>query len=287
MGCVGDCAASIVLERIGLIAGNGTFPLLFAREARARGVEVAVVAHRGETLPEIERELDGVTWIRVGQVGRMIRTFKRAGVRRAVMCGGINKVTTLGALRPDWRGMRLLAKVGALGDDAILRGLAAELARSGIEIVPSTTFLERIMVKLGSIAGPAIDERVRADIKLGYRVLRAIGHLDVGQGAVVENGIVLAIEAIEGTDAAVRRAASLGQGGAVVVKAAKSGQDMRFDVPAIGPQTIETMASCGARALAVEASAAIVLEDEEVRLLAERHGISVVGCDAEGNVPDV
>lgn len=246
---------------------------------------MAAVAHRGETLPELDKELSDVTWIGVGQVGRMIRTFERAGVKRAVMCGGINKAKSLGSLRPDWRGMRLLAKVGGKGDDAILRGLADEMARSGIEIVPSTTFLERIVVSLGHIAGPPIDARIRGDIALGCRVLRAIGDLDVGQGVVVEAGIVLAIEAIEGTDAAVRRAADLGQGGAVVVKAAKSGQDMRFDVPAIGPTTIETMAACGARALAVEAGSTIVLDDEEVRALADNHGISVVGCDAEGNVP--
>lgn len=275
------------MERIGLIAGNGTFPLLFVREARARGVDVAAVAHRGETLAEIDSELDGVTWVRVGQVGRMIRAFKRAGVRRAVMCGGIDKARNLRSLRPDWRGMRLLARVASKGDDAILRGLAEEMARSGIEIVPSTTFLERIVVSLGRIAGPPIDARIREDIVLGCSVLRAIGELDVGQGVVVESGMVLAIEAIEGTDAAVRRAADLGKGGAVVVKAAKSGQDMRFDVPAIGPRTIETMAACGARALAVEAGSTIILQDDEVRALADNHGISVVGCDSHGNVPDV
>lgn len=274
------------MERIGLIAGNGTFPLLFAREARARGVEVVAVAHRGETLPELDRELTRVTWIRVGQVGRMIRTFKRGGVSRVVMCGGINKVKSLAALRPDLRGMRLLARVGSKGDDAILRGLAEEMARCGIEIVPSTIFLERIVVGLGPIAGPPIDDLIRADIALGARVLKATGQLDVGQGVVVEAGVVLAIEAIEGTDAAVRRAADLGRGGAVVVKASKSGQDMRFDVPAIGPRTIENMAACGARALAVEAGGTIILADDEVKMLAERHGISVVGCDADGNVPD-
>jgi DUF1009 family protein len=245
------------------------------------------VAHRGETLPGIDQELDGVTWIRVGQVGRMIRTFRRAGVSRAVMCGGVNKVDSLAALRPDFRGMRLLARVASKGDDAILRGLADEMSRSGIEIVPSTTFLERIVVPLGHIAGPAIDERVRSDIALGARVLQAIGHLDVGQGVVVEDGLVLAIEAVEGTDAVVRRAADLGRGGAVVVKASKVSQDMRFDVPAIGPRTIETMAACGARALAVEAGGTIILEDEEVKALAEKHEISVVGCDGDGGVSDV
>jgi DUF1009 family protein len=212
----------------------------------------------------------------------MIRALKRAGVRRAVMAGGINKVRTLASLRPDWRGLRLLARVPGKGDDAVLRALADELARAGIEIVPSTTFLERIVVRLGRFAGPLLDDRARHDIRIGCELLGALGGLDVGQSVVVENGIVLAVEAVEGTDAAIRRAALLGKGGACVIKAAKSHQDMRFDVPAIGPGTIMAMVECGARALAIEAGAGIVLDDDEVRRLAELNGISVVGCDANG-----
>jgi DUF1009 family protein len=274
------------LERIGLIAGNGTFPLLFAREARRRGLEVAAVAHRGETLPELSELVSDIVWIRVGQVGRMIRALRRAGVQRAVMAGGINKVRTLGSLRPDWRGLKLLARVPRKGDDAVLRALADELSREGIEVVPSTTFLERIVIRAGHFAGPVLDASARSDVRFGCRVLAALGDLDVGQSVVVENGVVLAIEAVEGTDAAIRRAAALGKGGAVIIKAAKSGQDMRFDVPAIGPQTIVTMAECGARALAVQADAGIALEDDELRRLADRHGITVVGWDVHGGVGD-
>jgi len=261
--------------------------LLFAREAREHGLEVAAVAHRGETLPELSALVTEITWIRVGQVGRMIRALRRAGVRRAVMAGGIDKVRTLGSLRPDWRGLRLLSRVPRKGDDAILRALAGELGRSGIEVVPSTTFLERIVIRAGRVAGPVLDERARMDIRLGCKVLAHLGDLDVGQSVVVEDGVVLAVEGVEGTDAAIRRAAALGKGGAVVVKAAKSGQDMRFDVPAIGPQTIATMAECRARALAVEAGAGIVLEYDELRRLADLHGVSVVGCDVYGGVGDV
>jgi DUF1009 family protein len=274
------------LERIGLIAGNGTFPLLFAREARHRGLQVTAVAHRGETLPELAELVSDVTWIRVGQVGRLIRTLQRAGVRRAVMAGGIDKVRTLASLRPDWRGMKLLARVPRKGDDAVLRALAEELAREGIEVVPSTTFLQRIVIREGRFAGPVLDERARADVRFGCKVLAALGDLDVGQSVVVEDGVVLAIEAVEGTDAAIRRAAGLGKGGAVVVKTAKTGQDMRFDVPAIGPQTIATMAECGARALAIQAGAGIALEDDELRRLAELHGISVVGWNVGRGVGD-
>jgi DUF1009 family protein len=274
------------MEKIGLIAGNGSFPLIFAREARARGLRVVATAHRGETDEAIEDLVDEIVWIRVGQLGRMIEAFKRAGVERAVMAGGIDKASSLLSLRPDWRGMQLLRRAVGMGDDALLRGLADELARDGIEIVPSTLFLERLVARRGRLAGPRLDAGAREDVRLGCRVLEAVGSLDVGQGVVVENGVVLAIEAIEGTDAAIRRGAGLGRGRAVVVKAAKRGQDLRFDVPAVGPSTIEVMAEAGAKTLAVEADVAIILEKESVVDLARRHRISVVGCTASGEIDE-
>lgn len=274
------------MERIGLIAGNGTFPILFAREAKARGCEVVAVAHSGETLPALGDEVDSVCWVRVGQIGRMIREFKRRGVVRAVMAGGIDKAGSLFSFRPDFRALRLLAGARGKGDDAILRKVAAEFEREGVQIVPSTLFLDRIVVPRGLLAGPAPDARACEDIRLGFRVLRATGQLDVGQGVVVEGGVVLAVEAIEGTDEAIRRAGAFARGAAVVVKAAKRGQDMRFDVPAVGPGTIEAMRAAGARTLAVEAGAAIVLEGEKMAELSIRHGVGVVGCDADGSFAD-
>jgi len=272
------------MENIGLIAGNGTFPLVFAREAQARGVAVTAVAHRGETLGEIDDVLDDVTWVRVGELGKMIRVFKKAGVERAVMAGGINKVRSLGKVRPDLRGLKLLRRAAGRGDDALLRAVAAEFESEGIEVVSSTLFLERIVVRQGLVAGPRPARTALADVRLGCRVLGVTGALDVGQGVVVENGVILAVEAVEGTDEAVRRGGALGRGAAVVVKAAKPDQDMRFDVPAIGPRTIEIMAECGARTLAVEAGRCIVLDGERVAELAARHRISVVGCNREGDI---
>ena len=220
------------METIGLIAGNGRFPVLFARAARARGLRVVAVAHRGETQPELEREVDCVTWVRVGQIGRVIRALKA----------------------------------------------------EGIEIVPSTVFLEQIVVGRGHLAGPRISKQAAADVGLGCRVLAALGPLDVGQCVVVERGVVLAVEAVEGTDRTIERGGRLGTGHAVVVKAAKPGQDMRFDVPAVGPRTIETMVRAGARVLAVQAGAAIMLEGERLIELANRHGVTVVGCDEYGSI---
>jgi len=271
-------------ETIGLIAGNGTFPLLFARAAREQGYRVAAVAHRNETPKDIGVEADQVTWVRVGQLGRMIKAFRAAGVKRAVMAGGIDKARSLLALRPDWTGIRVLRRNRRRGDDALLRSVAEEFESNGISIVSSALFLPHIVAAAGRIAGPAPARPELDDVRLGCDVLRALGAHDVGQSVVVERGVVLAIEAVEGTDAALRRAGALGRGRAVLVKMAKHGQDMRFDAPAIGPTTIETMAVTGARTLAVEAGAAIVLEGERVCVLADRHGIAVLGCDASGEV---
>ena len=272
------------MEKIGLIAGNGAFPVVFAREARSRGFSVVAVAHTGESRPEIASVVDSIEWIRVGQIGRLVHALSRAGVRRAVMAGGIDKASSLLRLRPDRRGLKLLGRALTKGDDALLRGLAAELESEGIEIVPCTTFLERLLFPAGVLCGEPLDAASSADLRLGVKVLRALGPLDVGQSVVVEDGLVLAIEAIEGTDATIRRAGGLGRRRAMVVKGAKRGQDMRFDVPTVGPRTLETMAEFGAKTLAVEAGAAILLDGDDVVRRAERSGIRLVGWEGEGEV---
>ena len=200
------------VETIGLIAGNGTFPLVFAREARRGGFRVVAVAHRGETDEALESEVDSLVWVRVGQLGKMLRGMRRQGVDRAVMAGGIDKVRSLGSLRPDLRGVLFLRRARAMGDDAILGQLAREFERCGIEIVPSTSLLTELLTPAGPIAGPAVDDRIRRDVRIGCELLGALGPHDVGQGVVVERGVVLAVEAIEGTDALIRRAAELGKG---------------------------------------------------------------------------
>ncbi len=275
------------MNSIGLIAGNGTFPLEFAREARARGFRVTAVAHVGETPEGIAGEVDELVWVRVGQVGKMIRALKRAGVERAVMAGGIDKAGSLRAIRPDVRALKLLAKAAGRGDDALLRALADELQSEGIEIVASTSLLEHIVARSGLIAGPRPTKRAIADVRLGCRVLAALGRLDVGQGVVVEEGVVLAIEAIEGTDEAIRRAGRYSRGGAVVVKMAKPGQDLRFDAPAVGPGTLESMTESGASVLAIQADAAILLERDRLAAIATQRGVSVLGCDPEGEAAGV
>ena len=274
-------------EPIGLIAGNGRFPVLFAREAKRRGHRVIAVAHRGETDEAIESEVDELTWIRVGQLGRMIRSLRSGGVTRAVMAGGIDKVRSLTQVRPDLRGIlflrRVLSKSGQ-GDDFVLRALATELEKDGILIVPSTLFLENLLASPGRMAGPKPSTQVLADIRLGCRVLAALGDVDVGQSVIVERGVVLAVEAVEGTDEALRRAGALGRGAAVLVKTSKQGQDMRFDVPAVGPITIATMAAAGVTTLAVEVGATLLLDRDELLAAATAAGVGVYGCRGDGVV---
>ena len=278
--------ANHAVETIGLIAGNGSFPVLFARAARERGFRVVAVAHRGETVRGIDDEADQVTWVRVGQLGRTIKALRAAGVERAVMAGGIDKVRSLLALRPDWTGWRALRKSRGRGDDALLRTVAEEFESAGVHIVSSTLFLPHILAGRGRIAGPAPDAHALEDVKLGCAVLAALGPHDVGQSVVVERGVVLAVEAVEGTDAALLRAGPLGRGHGALVKMAKRGQDLRFDAPAVGPNTIETMAETGVRTLALEAGAAIVLEGDRVCVLADRHDITVLGCTPAGDATD-
>lgn len=266
-------------ERIGLIAGSGRFPVLFAATARRRGVEVIAVAHRGETAPELVHHADAITWVHAGQLQALIDALRTHGVTRAVMVGGIAKPRLFREIQPDARALAAIARVGNLRDDLLLRTLAEELEREGIRIVPSTTYLEEIVPTAGVLGRrePSADEW--ADIRYGFQVVKAIGRFDIGQSVVVRGGAVMAVEGIEGTDATIRRAGRLVNGGIVVVKATKPIQDLRFDLPAIGPETVRTIAEVRGRALAVEAGRTIVLDRAEMLGLADEAGIAVVAVD--------
>jgi DUF1009 family protein len=268
-----------VASPLGLIAGNGIFPRLVARGAREAGVDVVAVAHVGETEPEIEAEVRSCTWVRVGELGKIIRTLKQAGCERAVMAGGIKKARLFSGFRPDLRGAAFLARMRTLHDDKLLRGIAGELESDGIHVIPSTEYLPRLVPAPGVLSKRAPKAHERADIEFGVRVAKAVGSFEIGQTVVVKNGLVLAVEAVEGTDAAIRRGGELARGGAVVVKVSKPQQDLRFDVPAIGPETIRLMAEVGATVLAVEAGRTIVLERERVLEDAAKAGIAVLAVD--------
>ncbi len=266
----------MAVETIGLIAGNGRFPLLFAEAARGQGVDVVAVAHRGETPAEIEDLVRAVTWVRVGELGKIVRVFKRAGIRRAVMAGGIKKPRQLGGFRPDLRGAAFIARTRSLKDDVLLRGIAADLERDDITIVESTLFLGGLVPGEGVLTKRAPSTRESEDVRFGLEVAKGMGRWDIGQSVVVKRGAVLAVEGIEGTDAAIRRGAELGHGEVVVVKVSKPGQDLRFDVPAIGLTTIEILREVGARVLALEADRSIIIDREEVIVAADEAGLSIV-----------
>lgn len=270
------------MKKLGLIAGNGRFPLIFAAEARRAGYHVAAVAHRGETDEAIEQAADELTWVYVGQLGKIIRSFQRAGVTEAVMAGGIKKVKLFGNFRPDLRGARFLAGLKSREDDALLRGIAAELAADGIQILPSTLCVPQLMAPAGVLTKREPRSEEWEDIRLGFRTAKEIGRLGIGQTVAVKNQVILAVEAVEGTDAAILRAGELAKSGIVVVKVSKPQQDLRFDVPAVGLDTIGRLQAIHGAVLAVEAGKTIILEKQALLERADQHGIAVVGMDGEG-----
>lgn len=267
------------MPRFGLIAGNGRFPLLFAEAARAAGVEVIAVAHEGETPPELADCVPDVTWVHVGELGKIIATFQAAGVTEAVMAGGIYKVGALTNIQPDARGMAFIGKLPNLNDDVILRGVARELEAEGITIVESTRFLPALVPVTGTLTRTEPDAAQWKDIRLGMAAAKAIGRWDIGQSVVVKRGTVIAVEGAEGTNATIRRAGELAGSGGVIVKVSKPHQDPRFDVPAVGPDTVTVMHEAGAPVLAVEAGKTLLIERLAFVEQADLYDIAVVAVD--------
>ena len=264
-------------ESIGLVAGGGKLPALFASAARRQGLKVHCVAHVGETDASLETLVDSMQWVRVGQAGRIVKCLKARGVHRAVMAGSIGRVRSLHQARPDAGMVRIAMGLKSFRDDALLRGIAAYFEAEGVSIVAPTDYVKEVLAPAGHIAGPKPTRAQEKDVALGLEVAAALGRADVGQTVVVKEGVVLAVEAVEGTDEAIRRAGRLGGQGAVVVKRTKPGQDLRFDLPAAGPITLEVMREAGARVLAVEAGKSVLLDSEALVHDAQRLGISVVG----------
>ncbi len=265
------------MERIGLIAGNGRLPFLFARAARERGLSVVAVAHRNEVDPALEAEVAELTWVRLGQVDRILRAFRKAGVQRAAMAGGIGRVRALTEARPDLGAVRILSRLRSLRDDALLRAVADYFEANGVTIVAPTDYLAQALCPEGHLAGPRLEPAHEKDVALGREVATLLGQADVGQTVVVRNGNVLALEAVEGTDEAIRRGGKYGGAGAVVVKRCKPGQDLRFDLPAVGPRTLEVMKEVGAKVLALEAGRTVLLDAPSLFEGAEKLGITVIG----------
>jgi DUF1009 family protein len=264
-------------EKIGLIAGKGQFPFLCAQAARHRGLQVVAVAHRDETDPALADQVAEIHWVYVGQLGKIIRIFKSAGVHQALMAGAINRGRLFKHFRPDLRALSLIRRVGPGHDDRLLRAVAAELEREGIQIAPATMFLEELMAPAGALGRHQPTPNQMQDIDFGFNIAKEIGRLDIGQCAVVRHQVVVALEAVEGTDETIRRGGRLAGTGTVVVKVSKPGQDLRFDLPAIGLGTIEAMREAGAKVLAVEAGRTLIFDRTEMLNQADQSGIVVWG----------
>jgi DUF1009 family protein len=269
--------AQAPLRTLGIIAGNGVYPRVLANAARKAGVKkIIAAAFTNETDQSLAENVDAIEWLRVGQLGRLLKFFRGQNVRHAIMAGQIAP-RNLFDLRPDWKALLLLAKLKERNAESIFCAIAHELAIAGVDLLPATRFLEDQMAPAGLIAGPRLSPREEEDVRFGWKIAKEIAHLDIGQTVVVRNGTVLAVEAFEGTNEAIKRGGALGREAAIVVKVAKPNQDMRFDVPVIGADTISTAAAANIRVIALEADKTLLLEKEFLVERAAASGISIVG----------
>jgi DUF1009 family protein len=277
-------------EKLGLIAGNGKFPLRVLDAARARGEQVIVAALKEETFPEIEQHgAAAVHWMSLGELSKLIETFKREGVTRALMAGQVKHKQIFSSIRPDWRMAKLLFSLRARNTDALIGGVARVLAEEGITLMDSTAYLEPLLARPGVLTRRAPTPEEQRDIAYGRQVARHLAQYDIGQTVVVAEAACVAVEAMEGTDATIQRAgeimASLGGASTLarnftVVKVAKPDQDMRFDVPVIGTGTIETMRRAGATCLALDAGKCLLLDGDAIIHVADEAGIAIVADPA-------
>ena len=264
-------------ESLGLIAGNRSLPLEFARQARNLGVKhIVAVAFEGETDAELASLVDEIVWLKVGQLSKMIGAFTERGIKRCVMAGQIAP-KNLYEVRPDLRAMGLLFRLTEKNAHTIFGAIADELRKDGVELIEATPWLQPLMPSKGFFLGPKLSASQCADVEFGFGIAKEVSRLEIGQTVVVKDGTVLAVEGFEGTDQCLARGGQLAgkDGGAVAIKLAKANHDMRFDIPCLGPQTLETCATARISVLALESGKSLLLEQETCAGLAKRHKISV------------
>jgi UDP-2,3-diacylglucosamine hydrolase len=268
--------AQAPLDALGIIAGNGVYPRLLADGARKAGVEkIIAAAFTAETDPALEQYVELVEWMRVGQLSRLLKFFSSQGIHHAIMAGQIAP-KNLFDLRPDLKAFMLLGKLKERNAESIFAAIADELAKLDIDLLPATTFLEDSLARSGLIAGPKLSPRQEHDVELGWNVAKEIARLDIGQTILIKNGTIVAVEALEGTNEAIKRGGTLAREGAVMVKVSKPNQDMRFDVPVIGVETIRVASESGVRVVAVEAGKTLLLERDAIVAQANASNMSVV-----------
>ncbi len=267
-------------SKYGLIAGNGKFPFLVLEAARSQGIDMVVAAIKEETFPEIEQHAGTVHWMSLGQLGKLIKTFKSEGVDRAIMAGQVKHKQIFSSIVPDFKMIQLLASLATKNTDSLIGAVARVLESEGIRLVDSTLFLRPLLPEPGVLTRRVPSEEEQRDIDYGYRIARELGRLDLGQSVVVSDGACVALEAMEGTDAVMERAASLVNGRVLrVVKLAKPNQDLRFDVPVIGPATVQLMSRCRVSAIAIEARKTLMIDREELIRAADSARIAIVAVE--------
>jgi len=262
--------------KFGLIAGNGVFPFLVVEGAKRQGASLVVAAIKEETDKSIEAVAEKVVWVGIGQLGKMISFFKNEGVKQVIMAGQVRHVQIFSGAFPDWRMAKMLYNLPRRNTDSLIGGIAGELAKDNIELIDSTCFIKENLAQTGVLSKRKPDETERSNIEYGLKIANEIARLDLGQTIVVRAKACVAIEAMEGTDATIRRAGELAKGKLTVVKVAKPNQDMRFDVPVVGMPTIETMINSGATCLCLTADKTLIFDKEEMLNLANRNKIAVV-----------
>ncbi len=263
--------------KYGLIAGNGQFPFLVVEGARKAGASLAVVAIKEETDKRINEVADTVQWVNIGQLGKMIDFFKKQGVEKAIMAGQVKHVQIFSGAVPDMRMLKMLWNLPKRNTDSLIGGVANEMASEGIELIDSTFFIQDHLAPHGPITKRPPTDIEHENVEYGLHIASEIARLDLGQTIVVRAKACVAIEAMEGTDATIKRAGELANGKLTVVKVAKPDQDMRFDVPVIGVPTIETMAAAGATCISITAGKTLIFDREETIKLADKHKITILG----------
>lgn len=262
-------------ENIGIIAGGGQFPRLVAQQARAAGLGVVICGFQGHTDPDTAKHADAFELLHLGQLGRMISFFQEHHVTRACMAGSISKPKALD-FRPDWRAAKILFSLRKKGDDALLRAIMADIEKDGIRIVASADLAPGLRAPRGTLTRRTPTDEEWKDIRYGWPIARSMGAFDIGQCLIVREGMVMAVECLEGTDATIKRGAELGGNGCIAIKMVKPGQDERVDLPSVGLATVRNLVEHHYAVLAIQAEKTLFFDREEALALADEHGLAVV-----------
>jgi len=271
------------MEPLGIIAGNGEFPLILARAARQQGCRVIAAAFTGETQPAIDQAADEVELVRLGQLNKLSEVFTTRGIKRAVMAGGITPANLFKNLSLDLRMIAVAARLKVRNAETIFGAIADELGKDGVTLLDPRPFLGDAVPQDGNLTHGKPGKDQQADVAFGLKIAKEVSRLDIGQTVVVKNGTVLAVEGFEGTDACIRRGGELAgeKGGAVVVKVSKPNQDFRFDIPCVGLTTIESCAAGKIAVLAIEAGSSLLLGSDEILKIADRQDLCIVGVEVK------